>query len=76
MSQFASKTITRPDFEALSQFERATKIREGYKVVNPPQPAAKAPQPVGPKEIRRADFDALWQHERAAKIKAGFKVVD
>jgi hypothetical protein len=77
MTQLASKTITRPDFEALSQFERAAKIREGYKVVNPPPKVeATVRKPLRSNEITRATFDGLNQVERAARIKAGVRIVD
>jgi len=72
-----AKTITRADFDKLSQAEQAAKIRAGIVLVDAPTKVSTPPVlSSNGKTMLRAVYDKLDPYEQAGKIKAGIHVVD
>jgi hypothetical protein len=77
MSSLAAKTMDRREWSQLPPLEQASKIKEGFKLVDVEE-AFKPFRtfPVGAKMMDRREWSQLPPLEQASKIKEGFKLVD
>lgn len=74
----AGKTVSRDEFDAMPQIQRARFIKDGGSVNNMAKagPPAKSSAPATGKTMHRATFETLSPQDRMNFVRADGKVVD